>query len=170
MKDLEERAIWLSSQSDGASLDNPQLLRLFDYWKAAARGGPAPRRDDIDPPIDFPSYLPTTIMFDVERPEAGPLQFRYRLMGTQLVDFAGRDLKGLTLEEAFGADSTRDVAIYRQVVETCSCYSGQRISMIESRQMFERYRRIVMPILGNESGQVDRIWTWITYTEFSPEP
>ncbi|SDF06653.1 PAS domain-containing protein [Thalassobaculum litoreum DSM 18839] len=166
---MAEGGLWLSSADLGDTIEDPDIRHLFEYWKAAAAGRSAPRRDEIDPPIDLPTYLPTTLMFDVERETEGSLQFRYRLMGTQLVDFAGRELKGLTIQEAFGAEfAAQDIAIYRQVVDTCSCYIGERISMIESRQMFEWYRRVVMPVLGDESGRVDRIWTWITYKDVSP--
>lgn len=169
MREVTERGLWLSSADSGDAIESPEVRQLFEYWKAAACGDRAPRRADIDPPIDLPRFLSTTLMFDIERPPGQPLQFRYRLMGTRLVDIAGQDLKGQTIQEAFGAEAAaRDIEIYREVVDRCACYSGWRISMIESRQLFESYHRFVMPVLGDESGRVDRIWTWITYDDVTP--
>lgn len=171
MTERERRELWLSSDADGAVLDIPEMVRLFGYWKSAARGKPAPRRDEIDPPIDMPDYLPTTIMFDVDRSDEGGPKFRYRLIGTRLVEVVGRDLKGETLEGYFGVEAAAaDIAIYREVVESCRCYFGRRISMIERRKIFEWYQRLVMPVLGNESGRVDQIWTWIKYERHSKTP
>lgn len=168
MVDLEEQALWLTAGDDEHVLDDPDQKRLFAYWMRAAAGGSAPRRRDIDPPIDLPSFLPTTIMFNVERGDGGALSFRYRVLGTRLAEFAGRDLRGQTIEEAFGPEfAERDMAIYRQVVEDCVCYSGLRTSMIQSRQTFERYRRLVLPVLGDETGRVDMIWSWLNFIDLS---
>lgn len=169
MMEVAEAELWLSSTDSGDAIEDPDVRHLFDYWKAAAGGNLAPRRADIDPPIDLTRFLPTTLMFDIERDEHGALSFRYRVMGTRLVDIAGRDLRGQTIDEVFGMDFVaRDIEIYEQVVERCACYSGWRISMIESRQLFERYHRFVMPVMGDESGRIDRIWTWITYDDVTP--
>ena len=108
-------------------------------------------------------YLPTTIIMDVER-GGDTLTFRYRLLGTQLVDFAGREVRGLTFEEAFGDDlSQRDLDIYYEVVRSCRCYIGQRVSLIEDRRDYEHYTRIVLPVLGDESGEVEFVWTWLKF-------
>lgn len=166
MAELQEQALWLAAGDDGELLEDPDLKRLFAYWSRAAGEEPAPRRRDIDPPIDLPAFLPTTVMFNVERNQDGSLAFRYRVVGTRLAEFAGRDFKGQTTEEAFGAEfAARDMAIYRRVVEDCVCYSGHRTSMVHARQMFERYRRLVMPILGDETGRVDMIWSWLKFID-----
>ena len=97
MVDLEERALWLSLGDSGAALEDLDLEYLFGYWSRAAGPGPAPKRSDIDPPLDLPDFLPTTILFDVVRDAAGVFQtLRYRLIGTLLVEYAGRDPTGLT--------------------------------------------------------------------------
>lgn len=163
MAELQESALWLSAKDDGGSLDDPDLRYLFGYWRRAAGDGVVPHRREIDPPIDLPGFLPTTIMFNVER-GAGGMGFRYRLLGTRLAEFAGRDVTGMTIQEAFGDDITaRDREIYERVVGEGICYSGQRISLIHSRQFFERYRRLVMPVRGDDSGRVDMIWIWLKF-------
>jgi hypothetical protein len=39
--------------------------------------------------------------------------------------------------------------------------------MIQSRQTFERYRRLVLPVLGDETGRVDMIWSWLKFIDLS---
>ena len=55
------------------------------------------------------------------------------------------------------------IMFYERVVGEGICYSGQRISLIHSRQFFERYRRLVMPVRGDDSGRVDMIWIWLKF-------
>lgn len=165
MVDLEERALWLSLGDSGAALEDLDLEYLFGYWSRAAGPGPAPKRSDIDPPLDLPDFLPTTILFDVVRDAAGVFQtLRYRLIGTLLVEYAGRDPTGLTVEQAFGAEfKQRDREIYGRVIAEHACYRGQRVSLVDRRQLFESYSRLVLPLLGDRSGTVDIVWCWIKF-------
>ena len=163
MTEVEENARWLSPQDELDALEDSDVRSLVAYWSRAAGSRPAPMRRDIDPPLDLPGYLPTTIMFDVER-NGDALTFRYRLLGTRLVDFAGREVRGLTIDEAFGGQfSQRDLDIYDRVVRNCCCYVGQRVSLIESRRAYEHYTRVVMPVLGDTSGEVDFVWSWLKF-------
>lgn len=161
----EEDPRWLSVESDPKDISGKKFRTLFEYWQRASGGGRAPRRSDIDPPIDLTAYLATMVLFDVERGGDG-LGFRYRLLGTKLSDFAGRDTRGLTIVEAFGKEATaNDLKIYERVVCDVVCYMGARSSMVRVREKFESYRRLVMPVLGDGSGTVDFLWIWI---EFDP--
>lgn len=165
MVDLEERALWLSHGDSGDTLDDLDLQHLFGYWSRAAGAGPAPRRADIDPPIDLPEYLRTTILFGVERDAAGRFQtLRFRLIGTLLVEYAGRDPTGMTVEAVFGEGfNQRDRDIYERVISEHACYRGDRVSLIDRRQQFENYSRLVMPLLGEGSGTVDIVWCWLKF-------
>jgi len=166
MADVEEHPRWLSVDDTPDRLDDPDLRYVFSYWRRAAGRERAPRRRDIEPPIDLSAFLPTMVMFDVERDAAGLCTFRYRLLGTQLAEFAGRDFRGLTIAEALSDEAVaRDLEIYNRVVADCVCYSGERQSMINARQAFERYGRIVMPILGDATGTVDMVWCWLRFAD-----
>lgn len=170
MTDMTERGIWLTADDDGGQLDDPDLRHVFDYWRRAAGDRDAPRRCDIDPPIDLPSYLPTMVIFDVERGEDGGLVLRYRLLGTRLVEFAGQDFRGKTMAEALGDEVVAaDNAIYERVVTDRTCYCGERRSMIHVRQAFERYIRLLMPVLGNESDEVAFLWCWLKFPGTPPQ-
>jgi hypothetical protein len=74
-----------------------RVQRLYEYWRAKAGAeGAVPRRGDIDP-TELPDLLPNLMLLDVER---DPLRFRYRLVGTRVVDFSYRDFTGTYLDEA----------------------------------------------------------------------
>lgn len=74
-----------------------RVQRLYEYWCAkAGPDGAVPRRRDIDP-TELPGLLPNLMLLDVER---NPLRFRYRLVGTRVVDFSYHDFTGTYLDEA----------------------------------------------------------------------
>lgn len=61
------------------------LLRGFDYWDSLRNGRAIPARADLDPAAIKP-LLPHIVLMDVLRntdPD-WPLDFRYRLIGTQM--------------------------------------------------------------------------------------
>ncbi|MDF1794206.1 MAG: PAS domain-containing protein [Thalassobaculaceae bacterium] len=165
MVDLEERPLWLTLGDSGETLEDIDLQHVFAYWRRAAGSGSAPRRQDIDPPLQLPKFLPTTILFDVVRDAAGRfMTLRYRLIGTQLVEYAGRDPTGLTVEEAFGKEfKARDREIYDRVIGEQACFCGRRVSLVDRRQLFESYSRLVMPLLGDRSETVDIVWCWLKF-------
>jgi hypothetical protein len=66
----------------------PDLQRVLTYWETKCAGRMAPRRADIDP-ADLVNVLPRVMLADVLH---DPLEFRYRLSGTGILDVHGRDL------------------------------------------------------------------------------
>jgi hypothetical protein len=76
----------------------PKIKALYAYWQSIHPAeGVLPGRQHFDP-IDIPELLPSLWMVDVVR---DPLRFRFRLVGTEIVKFAGRDVTGLWLDEFF---------------------------------------------------------------------
>lgn len=76
----------------------PKIEALYAYWRSIhPAGGGLPGRQHFDP-IDIPELLPNLWMIDVFR---APLRFRFRLIGTEIVKFSGRDVTGLWLDEFF---------------------------------------------------------------------
>lgn len=74
-----------------------RVQRLYEYWRTKAdAAGSVPRRRDIDP-TELPDLLPNLMLLDVEY---NPLRFRYRLVGTRVVDFSYHDFTGTYLDEA----------------------------------------------------------------------
>ena len=91
------------------SPDSPQAMPArmrdaFAYWHWIRQGKPMPARTDLDP-LDIPLLLPNTILVDVtHHPPGGiwsrirhrpaPLEFRYRLIGTDIVRRSTHDYTG----------------------------------------------------------------------------
>lgn len=66
--------------------------QLYAYWDGVRKGRAAPRRFEIEPAKIAP-LLPET--FIAERGDAG--QYRFRLAGTRICEYFGRELRGLNL-------------------------------------------------------------------------
>jgi hypothetical protein len=80
----EDRAGW-----------HPLVLRFYDYCRAAAPPGLLPGRQHIHPE-EIPALLSRLWMVDVHR---GPLRYRYRLCGTEVVRSLGHEVTGAWLDE-----------------------------------------------------------------------
>ncbi len=83
---------------DMARLD-PKLRQLLAYWEHARPGTALPGRKDIDP-IEIPRLMPHVALLDVLR---DPLDYRYRLVGTNIVAMTGYDRTGKRAREIFPA-------------------------------------------------------------------
>jgi hypothetical protein len=76
--------------SHPSSLNSPRLRAAYTYWDGKRQNKLMPSRADIDP-VEIPQLLPYVILIDVTR---GPLDFRYRLVGTQACNIMPRDFTG----------------------------------------------------------------------------
>lgn len=82
---------------DLSELTSPRIHRLHAYWlhQRDKRGGQLPRRGDIAPD-QIRDLLPNIMIVDVER---DPMRFRYRLVGTRVVEYNGVEFTGRYLGE-----------------------------------------------------------------------
>ena len=94
----------------------PKIRALYDYWLSIRPAdAPLPGRRHLDP-LDIPELLPNIWMVDVVR---DPLRFRFRLIGTEIVKFAGRDLTGSWLHEVVeGYEGSEAFRFHQRAVET----------------------------------------------------
>lgn len=79
----------------------PPLPALISYWESKRAGRLMPAPSDIDP-VEIPRLLPFLTLADVTY---DPLDFRYRLVGTRIVDITGVDRTGVSMRE--GHDGER---------------------------------------------------------------
>jgi hypothetical protein len=107
-----------------SQLDSPRVHRFHDYWKARRSAEHAvPLRAAVDP-TDLRELLPNIVVIEVEH---APLRFRYRLVGTRVVEFNKLDFTGLYLG-TIGWDEERQIVdIYVDTVASrkpaCGFYS-----------------------------------------------
>jgi hypothetical protein len=71
---------------------------LLGYWRAKRRPGILPGRKDIDPVDIRPDVLPNLQLIDVV-PAHPRRRFRFRLVGTRIVDLTGRESTGRFVDE-----------------------------------------------------------------------
>jgi CheY-like chemotaxis protein len=96
---------------------NPKLRRLYHYWLAKRGNRPWPNRQSIDP-ADLTDILPNLGI--VEIVEGGSdRRFRYRLVGTAIVNAYGRDPTGRFVDDML-AGAYRDfvIGLLSEVVTT----------------------------------------------------
>jgi len=74
-----------------------------------------PRRSEFDP-IALKAHLGWIVLIDVE-PE--PIRFRYRLVGSNIAEMAGRDVTGSYLDELYDPDTAFEATkSFRMILET----------------------------------------------------
>jgi hypothetical protein len=96
---------------DPSSLAAPRLRQAYAYWHGKLAGRAMPARRDIDP-VEMPQLLPYVMLVDVL---ADPLDFRYRLIGTEVRAILARDYTGSRFSEVPGKGS--DSVVWRNCAE-----------------------------------------------------
>jgi len=95
---------------DFSRIDSPRIQRFRDYWNSKRAGLDAvPLRADFDP-AHLRELLPNIVVMEVER---NPQRFRYRLVGTRVVEFNSLDFTGLYLGTIGWQEE-------RQLVDACA--------------------------------------------------
>jgi hypothetical protein len=88
----------LSLAETGVPDDCDAKVRAFaEYWLSICPADRLPGRQHVDP-VEIKPLLPNIWMLDVHR---DPLRFKYRLVGSRIVDFYGWDPTGKWVDEAF---------------------------------------------------------------------
>ena len=87
-------------------LDGPQnvkTIQLYNYWRSLSADAPFPPRTALDAMAVW-ALLGNIMLVDVVGP---PLDFRYRLIGEDIIRFNGRSLKGRTVLELLRDDANQ---------------------------------------------------------------
>lgn len=131
-------------------LENPDLLRLFDYWRDKRAGRPMPERRDIDP-LELGWALSRIALVDYAPGEG----FRYRLAGETISAVFGRaNLKGLTFHDIMPPKGARFVEerwmpmVERQAIV---CMKGMIYLASERTPVGER---LLLPLADEAGGPV----------------
>lgn len=138
----------------------PEIAKIFRYWLSKGRNEQLPSRKDIDP-VDIPDLLPKVQLVDVER---NPLRFRYRLVGTELVERRGNDPTGKDVASAFyGADLQRVLENYTYVTDT-QVFQYSNTKFQEPRGWYVSLERIYLP-LSEDGETVDKILVLVIWSD-----
>lgn len=149
----------MKSQSIPHDCD-PRIAKVHDYWNGR-RPAPDkfPGRRQINP-ADVVALLPQVSLYEVHR---NPLRFRYRLVGTGLVNTMEREVTGLWLDEAHEAFLKSDA--YPDFVASAetgvlSYYRG--MPSFHTDKGHAAIERILLP-LAEDGVQVDMLLGVTTY-------
>jgi hypothetical protein len=91
----------------------PTIRQLHEYWNLCCGNRAMPRRADIDP-ADIPHLLPKIFLVDIE---PATFRVRYRVVGTDAVEWQGRDFTGYYLDEVRFNKPDEILALYRSAAE-----------------------------------------------------
>lgn len=139
---------------------DPRIGNVYRYWDSKRRGRRMPARADIDP-VEIPSYLPNVILVDVTR---DPLDFRYRLVGTDIVQKRGHDPTGKRVAEGFFGSSAEFVlGNYTYVVENRTVQFADT-PFVEPRGWYVYFERLFMPLSG-DGENVDMIFVYALWND-----
>ena len=148
-------------------VSHPTLVALHRYWDGKRCGRLMPARRDLDP-SEIVKLLPHIYMIDVER---DPLRFRYRLIGTAICNFLGRDYTGRAVDAAtYGTGDilNRLLQLFTAVVETRGpvAYKGN-IWYVSGRD-WRQVEALLMP-LAHDGLNVDIIFAgYVTVGPIEP--
>lgn len=122
-----------------------RLADLADYWRGLASEG-LPGRQHVDPVAMGSALLPHLFLAEVFD---GGERFRWRLIGTHIVRFAGSDDTGQDLSASI-APAIRDTIIdhYRRVVRERRPLCHRSEFMGRDRRVY-RYERLLLPIAAD---------------------
>jgi PAS domain len=94
------------------------LQDALTYWESKRAGQKMPARRDFDPVLEIPKLVPWVVLVDVLR---DPLDFRFRLIGTGIVDRSLRNNTGRLFSEMPQFGPGNHLWGHRAtVVETCA--------------------------------------------------
>ena len=135
--------------------DAPRFAELLAYWQSRRGNRRMPRRADIDPPIDLSGHLKNLVLIEA-LPESD--DFRYRLIGTEVVDKHARDSTRKTVRELYEiADPVVfdwTMMVLRAVVERrAPVRAGNRLQMV--RREFIASDQFLLPL--SDESDVERV-------------
>lgn len=128
--------------------DNPKFRDLLAYWERKRGPRAMPRRADIDP-LELKGHLGSLVIVEV-LPE--PHRYRFRLVGTRVVEAYGRDSTGKTVEEAFAADPAgRDflLELFGAIVERRAVVRASG-PIRPAHQMLRNSDALLLPLDGGD--------------------
>jgi hypothetical protein len=129
---------------------HPKVRQIVEYWrKIHPDDGVLPGRQHLDP-IDIPRLLANVWLIDVAR---DPLRFRFRLIGTAVVEYAGEDNTGNWFDEVMPEFDPR---VFVDVVESREPSWSRSPSRMRPYKQYRELERVRLP-LASDGKTVDMI-------------
>ena len=140
----------ITEADNDAHIVDPLLRRFVEYWRSMRAGAAYPSREAIDP-LDFRYVLGDVVLVDARRTPAGsahPWNFRYRLIGANIVERDGYDLTNKTIDDLPEPQYRERIrSTWLDVCETGAPVYYAREMFLDERP--RRYEVVVMPLASN---------------------
>ena len=137
-----------------------KLLRLLEYWIEKKADRIAPARRDIQP-TEMRDFLPNVFLVDVEE---RPMRFRFRLVGTEIVELFGIDVTGRYVDELDFSDRAPAVHAYYAAVVTTREPNCHAVQFTRGNGRHLSYERVILPLSSNNVA-VDMLLGGICFDE-----
>jgi hypothetical protein len=142
----------------------PEIRQLLEYWRSIRPAGLFLGRQHLDP-LAIGPLLSHVWLIDVHRE---PLRFRYRLVGSRIVERLGRELKGEWLDEAHPAFlQSAGYRDYTGVAEDGAAAWRRGPSTFTDDPRWRTIERIILPLA--ENGRVVDTLLGLTVSWSDPE-
>jgi hypothetical protein len=145
-------------------LTSPLQQRAFAYWQGKLSGRRMPSRKDLEP-TEIPDLLANIVLVDVSH---DPLDFRYRLIGTAIVDRIAFDYTGRRFAEIDHQQPGSKV--WETAARICEARAPliSDIPYVGPDQWVRGYRDLYLP-LSDDDDQVNMIVGVVEFLD-TPKP
>lgn len=129
--------------------DVPRFQDLVAYWERKRAGRPLPLRKDIDP-LELQAHLGSLNIIECL---PGLVDFRYRLIGTNIVEAYGRDSTGKTVRDFYETADPEYCAFLLQVYRTVATRRVPARIRATLRPVHKHFRladSLVLPLDGED--------------------
>ncbi len=138
-----------SHELDPDISDSPRFQDLVAYWHAKRGDRALPLRKDIDP-LELQRHLGSLVIIECL---PGLADFRYRLIGTRIVDAYGRDSTGKTVRELYEAQDPEYCAFLLEVYRAVAAQRVMariRATLRPVRKHFRLADSLLLPLDGGD--------------------
>jgi hypothetical protein len=142
-----------AAPSAAGTRSRPGIIdQALEYWNRLRAGRPMPARADLSPG-DIPKLLPYVILMDVLH---GPLDFRYRLIGTEIDRVCRRNYKGAKMSELPDKRSPNPIWLHHQEAVETRAPVRRELSYVGPDGDVKRVAHCLMPFSA-DGARVDHI-------------
>jgi len=135
----------------------PMIASIHAYWQSKCGGRPMPARRDIDMVEIDRGILPFLILHDVVRAPADQRpRYRYRLVGTGIVNAIGADVTNRFLDDVLSPTRMGGVVDWLDAAERTGTPMTLDMPLAFPNRDFRGARRIVLP-LSEDGGRPDML-------------
>ena len=139
-------------------MSNDKIEQAQSYWTRKRGNRSMPARGDIEPG-EIKSLLPNVVLLDVL---TDPLDFRYRLIGTEIDEHSAQKCTGLLMSEIPGRAPPSNVwSNCQQVVETGKP-SDMQVPYVGPHKDYVTTRQVVLP-LSDDDKRVNMLMIVVDY-------